>query len=115
MDESFWFYRLTPTDSFTAFTSWLDYASRMVFGLEDQSAIIEMLAIVDQRNWILSQFKSIGWEGDGNLLVSQVPSDDVDPHTFFVVKQSNNGSTFLASPIALPWLNSDGFIRRVFG
>lgn len=43
------------------------------------------------------------WEGDGEVYISGLPSDDGDsyPLILVVIKQSNNGTTFLCSPVEL--------------
>jgi hypothetical protein len=50
--------------------------------------------------------KRAGWEGDGRWKFSAVPgdSDDVNTKWVFLVKQDNNGTTWIASPYPLPWL-----------
>ena len=57
-------------------------------------------------------FKTLGWEGD-HRSVKDTPAYFFvpDPASFgmcpgYVVKQDNNGSTFVASPVPLPYLES---------
>jgi hypothetical protein len=55
-------------------------------------------------------FVKAGWEGDGTWRAAPLPVFDegVQLRSFLVaVKQSNNGSTFVASPKALPWLEGE--------
>jgi hypothetical protein len=49
-----------------------------------------------------------GWEGDfrsGNEPRVVVLPDENDPKLALVWKQDNNGATFVASQVALPWLD----------
>jgi hypothetical protein len=59
-------------------------------------------------------FREIGWEGD----VSEGPyffclPDEGYCSLGYMLKQSNNGSTFVASPQPLPWLETTAFRSRV--
>lgn len=52
-----------------------------------------------------SGFKQVGWEGD----ISEGPffffvPSELEMKCGYVLKQSNNGSTFVASPHPMPWL-----------
>jgi hypothetical protein len=65
-----------------------------------------------EESWILAQKLAleIGWEGDiregCGPFVSVLPQPDVD--NFLIAwKQDNNGTTFVASPYRLPWLEED--------
>ncbi len=62
---------------------------------------------------------------DGKLRASEgpwprvggLPSGDTEPHVLFVWKLANNGTTFVMSPLRLPWLErwlgrSPGALRR---
>src|SRR3990167_1101125 len=53
-------------------------------------------------------FRQYGWEGDvrsGHWMVSGLPDpDSATSRLMFAVKQDNNGTTFLASELPLPWL-----------
>lgn len=56
----------------------------------------------------------VGWEGDIRAgegpFVSVLPSGDggAMPPVVIAWKQDNNGTTFVASPIRLPWLEDGG-------
>jgi hypothetical protein len=54
-------------------------------------------------------FRTIGWEGDYREppVFFAVPSCEVEMHLGVAVKQDNNGSTFIASPFPMPWLEQD--------
>ena len=61
--------------------------------------------------------RAVGWEGDFRKgyepRVLMLP-DEVEMKYAFVWKQENNGSTFVVSPIELPWLDGvvmDGLMR----
>ena len=76
--------------------------------------ISESLEDVDHNGFILSRFfeglslaKEVGWEGDFREppCVFSIPSDQF--YLGFAFKQDNNGSTFILSPVELPWLDDD--------
>ena len=70
----------------------------------------------DQVRWIAASVirairdiaRVTGWEGDirGGPYVAPVPGPDYEPERgwFVALKQDNNGTTYLWSPVALPWL-----------
>lgn len=47
-----------------------------------------------------------GWEGDSRIepVVMLIPADTQFAYGF-VLKQDNNGRTFVVAPVALPWLD----------
>jgi|SRR6516164_6932518 hypothetical protein len=52
--------------------------------------------------------KLLGWERDmrEGPYFSPLPENDTDPAAFLLAwKQDNNGTTFVASPYRLPWLD----------
>ena len=57
---------------------------------------------------ILAQegFERAGWEGDGIFRATHIPADlGARAPIAITVKQSNNGTTFFASQIELPWFD----------
>ena len=52
------------------------------------------------------------WEGDGVWRFAGLPNGESDGELIFSVKQSNNGTTFFASPYALPWWKEHLCSRR---
>jgi len=50
--------------------------------------------------------RAMGRPGHGPWRCSAIPGDpdDLDTRWLFLVKQDNNGTTFVASPFPLPWL-----------
>ncbi len=108
MTTSLWIYECPPqdwwfgsVDLFTYFND-LDPASQNE-ALEDFTASVCAIA------------KDTSWEGDGMWRVIGIPVGDVTPATCFAVKQSNNGTTYFASMVQLPWLDarSDVIASRV--
>jgi hypothetical protein len=56
--------------------------------------------------------KGLGWEGDVRegpfvTVLPREPGDYWPGYVLVAWKQDNNGTTFLASPIHLPWLETD--------
>jgi len=52
------------------------------------------------------KFRAAGWEGDVTMgpYFAGLPTDDETGRTMVGLKQSNNGTTFIWSPLELPWL-----------
>jgi hypothetical protein len=53
-------------------------------------------------------FRTLGWEGDGGWRYGSFP-DELNTRLWIAVKQSNNGTTYVLSPIAMPWLKDLAF------
>jgi hypothetical protein len=47
------------------------------------------------------------WEGDGNIYLSSIPYEP-ETRLVFAIKQSNNGTTYIASP--LPYVHLEKFL-----
>ncbi len=62
---------------------------------------------------LLLEFKSIGWEGDTHgVWAFRLPFPACCGWTWaYAIKQSNNGITFIASPVPLPWLEEPGSVH----
>jgi hypothetical protein len=108
-----WVYCLTPIDWWTGAHTVSDYESAIVadHGRADASEQVKG-ALSKFRNF-LDKAKAIapGWEGDireGPFVLPVPPRDPAEGLQFMVAwKQENNGTTFLASPFRLPWLEED--------
>lgn len=73
-----------------------------------QSHTDDAEGIADLVPLVASLFKSKGWEGDGEIGLMWIPPfvmDDRGTAGVFVwfVKQDNNGTAFIGSPIPLPF------------
>ena len=53
----------------------------------------------------LARFIDKGWEGDGEAMVTAIPTGADTCQLVIAVKQNNNGTTWIASEISLPWLD----------
>jgi hypothetical protein len=53
-------------------------------------------------------FDELGWEGDGNWRCGAVPNE-TSTQLWIGVKQQNNGTTYVLSPVEMPWLNGHAF------
>ena len=66
----------------------------------------------EQRAKALTLARRRGWEGDFavGLLIAGIPPGRGDTWGKWIYgwKQSSNGTTFIASPYRLPWLEEDG-------
>jgi hypothetical protein len=61
--------------------------------------------------------RTLGWEGDGSPLITAIPDapDSYESEYLIGWKQSNNGTTFIASPFELPWLAADSAVTWAKG
>lgn len=50
------------------------------------------------------EFRQLGWEGDGAWHYAGIPGTTSGPEAVLAVKQQNNGSVFVLSPVPLDWL-----------
>jgi hypothetical protein len=53
-------------------------------------------------------FRELHWEGDGGWVYGAVPGDTTT-QLWISVKQENNGTTYVLSPVAMPWLDRLAF------
>ena len=104
-------YHVAPIDHWTGALTAEQLLSTFVKDFDGDwhavSAFCSEMAQLEDR--AQENFKKIGWEGDlrdGPYYFS-VPGDS-QMAIGYVIKQDNNGSTFVASPVPLPSLD-DGF------
>lgn len=81
--------------------------------LELMPTAVAVLQDVPNRDQVLkavrTKFQSSGWEGDGEIQLMWIPPfvgagvEDTWGLAVWFVKQSNNGTAFLASPVKLPF------------
>lgn len=100
-------YAMPPTDWFFPFKTLkqvLQEAIEEYDNTEDYCSISSILEEVDRAKKDFG--KHTNWEGDADIYISGLPSGDGDscPLILIMMKQSNNGSTFLSSPVPLPHL-----------
>ena len=75
-------------------------AESVLEGVDNADAVLQAV----QR-----KFRSVGWEGDGDIQVMWLPPfvgagfEDTWGIAIWFVKQSNNGTAFMASPVKLPF------------
>lgn len=104
----FFVYELAPIDWWAGSVSvaeYLFFGTTIETGQEDVPLVDEALRYIVRALYAITQ-KS-GWEGDATALrIGAVPRGDQNLHILVLVKQANNGSTFLASPVVLPHLAS---------
>jgi hypothetical protein len=84
--------------------------------LDDDERSLEYVPNAQQLGTLPDALKAAGWEGDGRIQYMILPpylsaDSDGDTHWFpvFFVKQSNNGSGFLAALRALPISTANSF------
>lgn len=82
------------------FLNFMSLASDILDGIENKYEIMDQLK---------QKFAESGWEGDGVIRTMWLPPfvgagvEDTWGTIIWVVKQSNNGTSFLASPVSLPF------------
>lgn len=100
-------YEMPPTDWFYPFKT-LDQV------IEDLKTELFETDVDNVREWILDEVEEAKnlfrtytlWEGDGRVYISGLPSNNGNaaPLVLIMIKQSNNGTTFLCSPVELSHL-----------
>jgi len=95
-------YELPPTDFFEGFTSEQDL-------IEDNS-LSDIKENIERAKFLFARYTT--WEGDGSCYISSIPSIDSFPLMFITIKQSNNGTTFLMSPIELNHLSKNLIVYK---
>ena len=100
-------YHLPPIDFWAGALT----AQAMLASVQDWEAHAEPLAGFAARLAALEKdardgFKQVGWEGDTSAGPYFFCLPDENLEFGCMLKQSNNGSTFVASPRPLPWLES---------
>jgi len=98
----YYVYSLSPTDWWHGFLTPAEYLKQCDCG-DEYTGLVE-----DARQWLAEMRQVVQaadfWEGDyGREHVSAVPNDECDGTSvrLYIVKQSNNGTTFLVSPVPL--------------
>lgn len=100
-------YHISPIDFWAGALS----VKSIVSALDDYECAPDHLASVLRHLAALEKlaqrgFAKIGWEGDTTVGPSYFALPGEAEFEFgYVLKQSNNGSTFVASPYPLPWLS----------
>jgi hypothetical protein len=99
-------YAISPIDIWVGWTPFLQFllntdGSKIPYGKN---------GLFDRLCHALKIASSMGWEGDfsNGPFISAIPADDGEniPDLLFAWKQSNNGTTFIVSPYALPWMSN---------
>lgn len=101
-------YELNPTDWFFPFKT----EKEILEDIEESSpeSMVEVQKTVDYAKELFKKYTS--WEGDGQAYISGLPGkkSDTFPLLFIAIKQENNGTTFLYSPVKLPYL--EDFLKK---
>lgn len=85
-----------------------EYMGSMTNGVRES----DHLRFLEATGRALTGFRALGWEGDGDIKVTALPSPE--PYVngagiealVLAVKQGNNGTTYLASQVPMPWLGN---------
>jgi len=90
-------YELPPTDFFGGFKN-----VKEIKNDECYDYLGGIIPKVERAKYLFNKYTC--WEGDGEFYVSAIPSGNSEPLLLITTKQSNNGTTFLVSPIRLEHL-----------
>ena len=109
--DYYFIYETPPIDYFLGMMPLSQYikksiAMEMEHESEDTSTITNILSMVCEA--IIKVKDATIWEGDFNtkMYVFAIPDvDNTDMKIGFVWKQENNGTSFVVSPVSLPWLD----------
>lgn len=109
MKNTIYVYRVDPIDDFHLWMSPDDLLSK--FEKEDFRSRWEYDEVLDMAR---AGARLIGWEGDmrDGPFVSVLPPGGSGVGSPFLIawKQNNNGTSFVTSPYALPWLETENSI-----
>lgn len=97
-------YSLAPIDFWEGWLTEGQYKIALV--TQSDQAARALARYESFRDRALDLGRDLGWEGDfrEGPFVSGLPSNDNDAPVVIAWKQDNNGSTFVVSPLELPWL-----------
>ncbi|CQR73322.1 hypothetical protein SOV_51050 [Sporomusa ovata DSM 2662] len=95
-------YTLNPTDYFVGFMTEREALDAEKGDIEDGEEILKQKIEIAKKLFR----EHTCWEGDGEVYISGLPGRNSNnyPEIFVIIKQRNNGSTFLCSPVELPYL-----------
>lgn len=106
MNTTMYVYRLDPIDDFHLWMDPTDIFNKT--GADDLRSFDEFEEVFDTAK---VSAKLIGWDGDirEGPFVSVLPPGGCGEQSLFIIawKQDNNGTSFVASPYALPWLATE--------
>jgi hypothetical protein len=104
-----WFaYEMNPIDHWDGWESYVPPGAPPVSEerppFEDGQYLERYLAKMYQE--ALRQFPRLGWEGDGHWQYAGIPpaNGNPGPELILAVKQQNNGTVYVLSPVVLPHL-----------
>lgn len=112
-------YQTAPVDYFAGMLPIAIAAENMWKELDEieesgNEAVFNLFKLAMDCSRAVSLAKSSYWEGDirgHDLYVFALPDPDATPpHLGLMWKQDNNGTTFICSPVALPWISNDDLL-----
>ena len=103
MSASWYIYTLPPIDCFVGWTAFDVFVEQAEAHYWTEAAALSLL-----RTASLLVQRHTDWEMDRDVTawhVAALPLDEPESALAFAIKQSNNGTTFVASQLELPWLS----------
>src|SRR5262249_1721376 len=107
-------YTIAPIDNWYGWKPLTEVLNDALVHSDDRSFWLDHKKLLDFWNAAQKLARTQGWEGDirgsfgdsdGGPWFAPLPIDDPGSTAFMLCwKQDNNGTTFVASPIPLPWL-----------
>ncbi len=115
-----WFvYQTEPLDFFFGLSS-LEHAAKDALAMDDgygrERLMTSLVKQAMEAAYVVSKAKGSYWEGDiraSELYVFGIP--DPENHGVrhgFIWKQDNNGTTFIVSPVQIPWLEDSLLVEQ---
>jgi len=105
---SIFVYEKAPIDFWAGWVTEDDFKQQLRKEGTDENFKADWNKYLAFRNTAQSLASDIGWEGDvtSGPYVSAIPMEDPadSGHVIVAWKQENNGTTYIASPQPLPWL-----------
>lgn len=110
-------YKKGPIDDWSGWLTYDEYIKIAKSRMSDLNEAALAAKISSLRKDAERLAKEIGWEGDFSMgpFYSAIPGTDGNPDSCLLIawKQPNDGTTFVASPFRLTWL--DGYSPMIAG
>ena len=109
-------YQTAPVDFFAGMLP-IAYAAEKMREELGNEEVFKLIRLAMDCSRAVSLAKGSYWEGDirgFDLFVFALPDPDATPpHIGLTWKQENNGTTYICSPVALPWISDDDLLPNV--
>jgi hypothetical protein len=115
----YYIYQTAPVDYFQGLVRITDVAREYVLTPEDHREgdreLFNLFSLAMSCAHAVSRAKGSYWEGNISVFyVFALPDPDASPpHYGLMWKQSNNGTTYICSPVPLPWIEPEALLTTM--